>query len=106
MPRHSRVVSNTPQAVIYDPRGYLQNWFHLQCWQVILGLPELWLIYIGYVFTTILSVTQTRDCHYLLALAILGRTTEIGSFLLAKVSKKGVIMLAISHATLHLTLPM
>jgi hypothetical protein len=32
-------------------------------------------------------VTQTRDSHYLLALAILGSTTEIGSFLLAKVSK-------------------
>ncbi len=32
-----------------------------------------------------------------LALATMGVATEIGSFLLAKVSKKGVIMPAISH---------
>ncbi len=43
------------------------------------------LIYIGDVFTAILSVIATRDSHYLLALATLGEATEMEMILIAKV---------------------
>ena len=45
-----------------------------------------WIVYNGVVFKAITTATATRDSHYLLALATLDNATEIGSFLLAKVS--------------------
>ncbi len=56
------------------------------------NLAILWLIYIGDVFTRILLATETRDSHYLLPLATLGKVTEIEMILIAKVSNEGIII--------------
>ncbi len=65
----------------------------------ILGIIASWamladllrLIYIGDVFIVISPATATRDSHYLLALATLGKATEIEMILIAKVSNVGDI---------------
>jgi hypothetical protein len=49
------------------------------------------LLYIGDVFMAISPATVTRDSHYLLALATLGKVTEIEIILIAKVSNEGDI---------------
>jgi hypothetical protein len=54
-------------------------------------MGSLRLIYIGDVSMAILQATVTHDCHYLLALATLGKATEIEIILIAKVSNEGNI---------------
>jgi hypothetical protein len=52
---------------------------------------HLRLIYIGDVFTAIWLAAATCDSHYLLALATLGKATEVKMILIAKVSNEGDI---------------